>query len=300
MNEQEWLVKTPYTAIIGLRFGKLVVENIYRKDGKPFAHCVCDCGNTKEVYVPDLKRGMTKSCGCYRRDFRKVDLTGQRFNHLTVIRTADDDMKHHGQKWICRCDCGNEVTIRMDGLQSGHVKSCGCINRRRTTHGQAKTKLFKVWTSMKQRCQNPNDTRYKDYGARGITVCSEWQEFEPFYKWAFANGYEQNLTIDRVDNNGNYCPENCRWTTRKVQMSNRRNTVYLEYCGESKSISEWSSITGISRHVLDNRMRSGWTVERILTEQVKHTKQKEIGMRGETPWQTGQECFDWWMNHAGE
>ena len=230
--------------LTGRRFGKLVAQYSFHDGERWRWHCVCDCGNTKDVIPPDLKRGMVKSCGCYRREFRKVDLTGKRFEHLTVIKAADDDMKHHGQKWICRCDCGNEVIVRSDGLQSGHTKSCGCFNKRRTTHGKSKTKLFKVWTEMKQRCFNPNAEEYDRYGGRGITVCEEWKSFEPFYEWAVANGYAEGLQIDRIDNDGDYCPENCRWTTRKVQMSNRRNTVYLEHEGAQHTIREWCDITG--------------------------------------------------------
>ena len=149
--------------ISGNRYGRLVAEYPVFDGTRWRWHCKCDCGKSKDVIPPDLKRGMVKSCGCFRIDFRKKDLTGMRFNHLTVLRVADDDMKHHGQRWVCKCDCGKEVVIRCDGLQSGHTRSCGCENKRRETHGRSKTKLFKTWTAMKQRCQNVNCNHYKNY-----------------------------------------------------------------------------------------------------------------------------------------
>ena len=232
--------------ISGKRFGSLVAQYPVFDGTRWRWHCVCDCGNTKDVIPPDLKRGMVKSCGCYRREFRKVDLTGLRFGRLTVLNVAKDDMKHHGQRWLCQCDCGKKIITRGDGLQSGHTKSCGCDNKRRTTHNESNTKLYSVWVEMKQRCENPNSDAYKYYGGRGIKVCDEWQDFEPFYKWAMENGYSTGLTIDRIDNNGGYSPSNCRWTTRLFQMSNRRNTVFLEYAGMRHTIREWCDITGKS------------------------------------------------------
>ena len=123
---------------------------------------------------------------------------------------------------------------------------------------------------MKQRCQNENDSKYNDYGGRGIKVCEEWNDFGRFYLWSSSNGYKEGLTIDRINNDGDYTPNNCRWTTRKAQMSNRRNTVYLEYNGEKRSLSEWSNIVGVKRKTLDSRYRKGWPTGRILFEPVEH------------------------------
>lgn len=253
----------------GQRFGRLVAQYPVHDGTRWRWHCQCDCGNTKDVTPPDLKRGMVKSCGCYRRDFRKHDLAGQRFGRLTVLGVAEDDMKHHGQRWLCQCDCGNTVIVRSDGLVSGHTKGCGCENARRTTHGKADTKLFKVWTGMKQRCFNPKDYAYPNYGGRGVTICAEWSnDFSTFYEWSVTHGYKEGLSIDRIDVNGNYCPENCRWATPLQQMRNRRNTVYLEFEGSRHSLTEWSEITGIKRDTLDGRYRKGWPTERVLFEPV--------------------------------
>lgn len=136
--------------------------------------------------------------------------------------------------------------------------------------GIRNTRLYRIWLAMKNRCNNPNEPRYKDYGARGITVCEEWQKsFESFYNWAINNGYEDNLTIDRIDNDKGYCSENCRWATIMEQASNTRHCHYIEYNGEKHSISEWSRILDISRHNLNNRInRYGYSVERAFTEKV--------------------------------
>lgn len=265
MKDDEWRKKTPYASLIGQRFGKLIAVALYRNEGKPIMHCRCDCGNTKEVYVPDLKRGYVTSCGCFRREFRRRDLTGNKFGRLTVLRADDQPHNHPGQFYVCRCDCGNEIVVRGDGLTSGHTKGCGCINTRRKTHGKTHTKLYKVWTSIKQRCTNTNDESYRSYGERGVSICDEWKDsFESFYEWCQGHGYRSELQIDRIDNDGPYAPWNCRFVTRKENMNNRRNTPHIECHGETHTIPEWSKITGISEAVIRKKFHAGWKMERIL------------------------------------
>lgn len=128
------------------------------------------------------------------------------------------------------------------------------------------TRLHNIWLGMRQRCEKPNCSGYWKYGAKGIKVCDEWQNFETFRDWAFANGYSESLTIDRIDSLGNYTPENCRWVTQKVQQNNRSNNVYLTYNGVKKKLEDWAKEVGMSRTVLYNRYRHGWDVERILTQ----------------------------------
>lgn len=169
------------------------------------------------------------------------DRTGIRYGRLTVTGRAEDMIHPNGKKstvWECVCDCGNKVTVLGSNLERGHVKSCGCISKdspSRLKHGMANHRLYNIWTNMKQRCFNANNDDYKNYGGRGITVCDEWAEdFKNFADWALANGYNDELTIDRIDNNKGYEPNNCRWATRFIQRHNQNRLCDWEFIGGTK------------------------------------------------------------------
>lgn len=155
------------------------------------------------------------------------DITGQRFGRLTVI-CRDGTNRNRASTWRCMCDCGNEVIAVGSNLRTGWTQSCGCLRKDQlTTHGKRKSRLWVVWMGMRRRCNKPYDKAYNNYGARGITICKEWDDFQAFHDWAMANGYDENAprgqcTIDRIDNDKGYCPENCRWVDTKTQNSNRR------------------------------------------------------------------------------
>lgn len=203
-----------------------------------------------------------------------IDLSGQRFGRLTVIQRVGTT-KHGHPTWLCKCDCGKEHVVVGNDLKSGDTTSCGCYGhevrvKQLTIHGGKGTRLYRTWQSMKRRCCNPNAAFYKDYGGRGIKVCKEWlHDFEAFHNWAINNGYTDELTIDRIDENGDYCPGNCRWATQKQQANNKRNTVRLTWNGETKTLGEWSELVGIPKATIKNRIKLGWSIERALTTPTK-------------------------------
>jgi len=208
---------------------------------------------------------------------RIADLTGRRFGRLVVLYDTGERKDGH-VVWHCRCDCGNEVDRRSDYLTSGHTKSCGCYNRERaaeahTVHGMSRRRkyhpVYWIWGAMLQRCENQNCTYYKDYGGRGITVCPEWHDAKIFINWALANGWRKELTLDRIDNDGNYEPSNCHWVTRKEQARNRRSNRRITFNGKTQTLAQWAEELNIKDKILWARINVlHWPIERVLTEPV--------------------------------
>jgi len=214
---------------------------------------------------------------------KRLDLMGQKFNRLTVIGVAENS-KAGKSRWVCRCDCGNTSIVTGSDLKNGHIRSCGCLKDEinstiHTVHGMTQDPIHACWNNMKQRCQNPKASGYPLYGGRGIRVCDEWQDFQTFYGWAVSHGYEEGLTIERIDVNGNYCPENCTWIPKSEQNNNTRQNHYLTYDGRTMPLNQWAREIGITSASLRYRIRAGWDEGRIFTEGAK--RNELIEYRGE-------------------
>jgi hypothetical protein len=210
-----------------------------------------------------------------------IDLTGMRFGKWTVISRAEPG-KYGATRWNCLCDCGNIRTVVGTSLRIGdstQCKSCWAEEQNKKhgytseRFGKRREKLYEVWAGIKYRCNNPNMKYYDRYGGRGISVCAEWEEYSVFREWALSHGYKEGLSINRIDNDGNYCPENCEWTSAKEQANNRSNNRNVTFNGETHSIAEWARISGIADHILRVRIRKyKWDVEKAFTTPVKNSK----------------------------
>lgn len=205
------------------------------------------------------------------------DLTGMKFGRLTVDSFAGYNVTPGGYKckmWNCTCDCGNKVTVRGKSLTGGVTRSCGCyqrecISERASKHNGFGSRLYAVWNSMRQRCNNPNNHAYANYGGRGISICKEWDDYAVFREWALSSGYDESAirgkyTLDRIDVNGNYSPDNCRWLDMTGQARNRRNKIDITYNGETHTLKEWSDVLGINYDTMWVRYNKGLSVEQIF------------------------------------
>ena len=195
-----------------------------------------------------------------------VDITGERYGKLIAIRYVGRSNSKQSL-WLCKCDCGNETTVRLSNIRNGHTKSCGCgekenrnqfRNKSVRKHQESYTRLYRIWIGIKNRCNNHNDDHWPIYGKRGISVCEEWnQQYEKFREWALANGYDDSLTIDRIDTNGNYEPGNCRWVSNADQQRNKRNNRYYTYHGKTQLIPAWAEEFGVTDSTIRSRIRRG-------------------------------------------
>jgi len=231
-------------------------------------------------------------------------LIGETFGRLLVVERVENKIYLSGRSFVqykCLCNCGNIVFVLGNTLKAGKTKSCGCLrketSRGHPTHGKTNTRLFKIWSSMKERCYLKNHVGYKNYGARGIFVCDEWigkTGFQKFYDWSINNGYKENLSIDRIDNNKGYFPENCRWATRSEQQRNRRDSIIIEYNGEKRSLADWSQMlcgnpTDAQRAY--QRYKKGVPIEKLFLPPKTRKASKQSGIKG-IIW---SDEYSWWI-----
>lgn len=228
-----------------------------------FWYCQCECGTMKVVSGQELQKKATRSCGCLNREI--TDLTGMKFGRLTVTGFHHRDTRTY---WNCQCECGSAGKVIVGyTLLNGDTRSCGCLLKEilktaSVTHGLRRHPLYRVWSNMKNRCYNIASSRYPDWGGRGITVCDEWLDFSVFHAWGTATGYKKGLTIERIDNNGNYSPANCRWATLTEQANNKRNTLQILYHGVMQPLGPLAS--GRWEKVWQRIKKYGWSVDRAV------------------------------------
>ena len=299
-----------YLTYIGKKINRLKIIGFFREEKPPrtygYFRCICDCGKQVSMRACDVIYERVLSCGCEKerkKDIERMSHIGEVHNHLKIIDYVKKEECGIMRKFYkCECTCGNIVDIRCHFVLNGQNVSCGCCNNNGNykVKGLSNTPLYKVWAAMKDRCYNPNNQNYHSYGGRGIRICDDWliynsktktnDGFLNFYNWAMNNGYSKGLSIDRIDVDGNYDPNNCQWTTMNKQGKNRRNSKYITYTQyfemvDAKPISYtlplliWSKITGLSKSTITKRLvedREKWTVEQALTTRVRSDKRSDL------------------------
>lgn len=276
--------------LTGQKFGRLtVLAMIPGHDGIPAkVQCRCECGNIITAATGNVKRGNTRSCGCMpharktkyartdeatvvrankkgRQGPKPRNLDGQKFGRLTVLRFAGYDKNDHAV-YECQCECGSKKLIRGNSLTTGKTKSCGCqrviAGKDNVTHGDSRKNspyapIYHTWALMRDRCHNPNNEYYKDYGGRGIRVCDEWSHYETFKDWSLSHGWEPGLSIDRVDVDGDYMPGNCRWTDSRTQANNTRRSVRVRWNGVNMSAYDWANMLSLPFEACKELLKTG-------------------------------------------
>jgi len=264
--------------VVGAHYGRWTVLSDAGKNrhGARLVLAECKCGTKRVVQFVSLRHGNSRSCGCYRED-----VAGARYGRWTVLSNAGTNS--HGKRLVlCRCSCGTERVVQYHSIKHGGSKSCGCWNQEQavttnTTHGSCGSRLYRVWEDMKSRCKYPTHQAYAHYGGRGITVCTEWHDFIPFQKWATENGYQQGLSIERLDNDAGYSPGNCCWATPQMQSRNRRTNHFIEAWGETRILNDWAADErcSITAAGIKCRLKKGMSPEAAISTPDRRTwKQK--------------------------
>ena len=284
--------------LTGQRFGRLTVVGVYDKteSGVTRWKCKCDCGNVIPVLKSTLLRdnGTIKSCGCVYIDELRKEI-GRRKNYLEII-----DVKQYRRRGrvVVRCDCGTIKEMTLSRFENTSVHSCGCVGVAKGKdspyfkHGMSRTRIFNVYRDMYNRCYNPSDISYDNYGARGINICDEWLGDDgvvKFKEWAYANGYDENAkrgncTLDRIEVDKGYSPANCRWVSMDIQANNKRNNNYFEIDGVTKTLSEWCREYGnVCVQSVYRRVKNGMDIKTALTKpmqkRAKDMSEEELAER---------------------
>ena len=280
-------MKIDVNDIIGKSFGKWTVlkfsyKTLYKYKTKHqfnyFYLCKCACGTEKIVERKNLLSGQSCSCGCVHK--KAENLTNQKFNHLLVLELHHKEQRYYkdGRKrgfsyfYLCKCDCGNTIIVNGNHLKRNYTQSCGCVKRDSSLiKGKIGNRLYITYKNMLNRCYKKTDKRYNNYGGRGIKVCSEWRKsFDNFFNWAIQNNYADNLTLDRIDVNGNYEPSNCRFATITEQCNNRRSNINITYQNQTKTLKEWCKEKNLKYSTIRTRIvELGWSIEDAFTKRVR-------------------------------
>jgi len=300
-RSQLGIKNTSWIPQIGDKFGHLTILAYYYKEHNKqkhmWIHCQCDCGQTYDAPFYDIKRGQNISCGCQCKSSDKFDLgvkIGDKINRLTIMGLCIKDCGTQLKTFAkCRCECGNITDVRLTSIIQNKIKSCGCLRNEEASKriskmnykhgmGDLTDRLYRIWCGMKSRCNHKSHESWKDYGGRGIRVCDEWKkDFVSFYNWAINHGYTDDLSIDRINVNGNYNPSNCRWADAKTQARNKRNnrldTVKITAFGETQALGNWledERCAVSSGTTICYRIGAGWSPEEAITKPSERSKNK--------------------------
>lgn len=265
--------------LVGARFGRWTLIGFdYRIKKRHYWKGKCDCGHEGVRLLRNILQGQSKSCGC-QQNAKRLDFTGQRIGRLTVLSFFGKKPNRTAHFWNCVCDCGKHTVVNQQRLHTKATNSCGCLRKElasaaNTTHGHSHghgwngrhSCEYRTWMSMKARCQNPKNKRYRDYGGRGIVICERWQSFALFLE--DMGSRPDGMSIERIKNELGYFKENCKWATRSEQQNNMRRNRVIKFQGESRNLTQWARILNIKPNAISTRLDRGWSVEDALSRPI--------------------------------